>query len=70
MCRLSRNLGASTFWNPQGLYRPVMGYLYLYQIHYLNRVYFEKKKETMNGCFGWCSMWEDSSGNRKEYFQK
>jgi hypothetical protein len=29
MCRLSWNLGASTFWNPQGLFRPVMGLLYL-----------------------------------------
>jgi hypothetical protein len=27
MCRLSRNLGASTFWNPQGLSRPVQGLL-------------------------------------------
>jgi hypothetical protein len=25
MCRLSRNLGASTSWNPKGLSRPVMG---------------------------------------------
>jgi hypothetical protein len=30
MCRLSRNLGASTSWNPLGLSRPVMGLLYLY----------------------------------------
>jgi hypothetical protein len=30
MCRLSRNLGASTSWNPVGLSRPVMGLLYLY----------------------------------------
>ena len=30
MCRLSRNLGASTSWNPQDLSRPVMGLLYLY----------------------------------------
>jgi hypothetical protein len=29
MCRLSRNLGASTSWNPKGLSRPVMGLLYL-----------------------------------------
>jgi hypothetical protein len=29
MCRLSRNLGASNSWNPQGLFRPVMGLLYL-----------------------------------------
>jgi len=26
---LSRNLGASTSWNPQGLSRPAMGLLYL-----------------------------------------
>ena len=30
MCRLSWNLGASTSWNPLGLFRPVMGLLYLY----------------------------------------
>jgi hypothetical protein len=30
MCRLSRNLGASTSWNPVDLSRPVMGLLYLY----------------------------------------
>jgi hypothetical protein len=30
MCQLSRNLGASTSWNPKGLSRPVMGLLYLY----------------------------------------
>jgi hypothetical protein len=29
MCRLSRNLAASTSWNPKGLSRPVMGLLYL-----------------------------------------
>jgi hypothetical protein len=29
MCRLSRNLGSSTSWNPKGLSRPVMGLLYL-----------------------------------------
>jgi hypothetical protein len=27
---MSRNLGALTFWNPVGLFRPVMGQLYLY----------------------------------------
>jgi hypothetical protein len=32
MCRLSRNLGASTSWNPKGLSRPVVGFLYLYLI--------------------------------------
>jgi hypothetical protein len=29
---MSRNLGASTSWNPQGLFRPVMGLLYLYEL--------------------------------------
>jgi hypothetical protein len=29
MCRLSRNQGASTSWNPKGLSRPVMGLLYV-----------------------------------------
>jgi hypothetical protein len=29
MCWLSRNLGASTSWNPKGLSRPVMGLLYM-----------------------------------------
>jgi hypothetical protein len=28
---LSWNLGASIFWNPQGLSRPVMGLIYLYK---------------------------------------
>ena len=32
---LSRNLGTLTFWNPLGLFRPVMGLLYLY----LNRMW-------------------------------
>jgi hypothetical protein len=30
MCRLSRNSGASTSWNPKGLSRPVAGKLYLF----------------------------------------
>ena len=29
ICLLSRNVGASNSWNPQGLSRPVMGLLYL-----------------------------------------
>jgi hypothetical protein len=32
MCRLSRNLGASTSWNPKGLSRPLMGLLYLFTL--------------------------------------
>jgi hypothetical protein len=30
MCRLSKNLGASTSWSPKGLPRPVMGLLDLF----------------------------------------
>jgi hypothetical protein len=30
---MSRNLGALNFWNPVGLFRPVMGQLYLYLIY-------------------------------------
>ena len=30
MCRLSCSLGTSTSWNPQGLFRPVMGLPYRY----------------------------------------
>jgi hypothetical protein len=30
MCRLSRNLGTSNSWNPQGLYRPKQGLLALF----------------------------------------
>jgi len=30
MCRLSRNLGASSSWNPLALSRPLLGLLYLY----------------------------------------
>jgi hypothetical protein len=32
MCRLSRNLGASTRWNRKGLSRRVMGLLYLFTV--------------------------------------
>jgi hypothetical protein len=32
MCRLSRNLGAPTSWNPRGLSRPVQGLLNLFTI--------------------------------------
>jgi hypothetical protein len=36
MCWLSWNLEASTFWNPQGLSRPVMGLLYPLYIALIN----------------------------------
>jgi hypothetical protein len=35
MCQLSWNLGASTSWKAQGLFRPVKGLLYLYHQLYL-----------------------------------
>jgi hypothetical protein len=31
---MSRNLGALTYWNPVGLFRPVMGQLCLYPLTY------------------------------------
>jgi hypothetical protein len=37
MCQLSRNLGASTSWNPKGLSRPVMGLLYLYYQGFISK---------------------------------
>ena len=35
MYRLSRNLGASTSWNPQVLSRPVIGLLYLHLLPFV-----------------------------------
>jgi len=34
ICRLSWNIEASTSWNSQGLFRPVMGLLYLYLTYF------------------------------------
>jgi hypothetical protein len=42
MCRLSRNLGASTSWNPKGLSRSVMGLLY----HFLHSSEGERAMST------------------------
>jgi len=39
MCQLSWNLGVSTSWKPQGLSRPVMGLLYLFNREYCTIVY-------------------------------
>ena len=41
MCRLSWNLGASTFWNHQGLSRPVMGLILLYTLIHIS-TYIQK----------------------------
>jgi hypothetical protein len=35
MCRLSRNRGASTSWNPLGLARPVMGLIFFFYLSLL-----------------------------------
>jgi hypothetical protein len=40
---LSRNSGASASWKPKGLFRPVVGTLYLYP--YYGRIYLEKNKK-------------------------
>jgi hypothetical protein len=37
MCRLSRNNGTSTSWNPKGLSRPVVGKLYLLHSTFIGR---------------------------------
>jgi hypothetical protein len=37
---MSRNLGALTFWNPVGLFRPVIGQLYLYMTIIVNIITF------------------------------
>jgi hypothetical protein len=50
ICWLSWNLGASTFWNPQGLSRPVMGLLYLLE-HNLNIIDICERYPTFYGFF-------------------
>ena len=48
MCRLSWNLRASTSWNPQGLSRPVMGLLYIYQCKTYSNYTFTWSAWTVN----------------------
>jgi hypothetical protein len=54
MCRLSRNLGASTSWNPKVLARPVMGLLYLEdEIHEIQiKFTLEQAMKTQRGSRG------------------
>jgi hypothetical protein len=47
--RLSRNLGASTSWNPVGLSRPVVGLLYLF--FYLFTFIFHNSLENIVSAF-------------------
>jgi hypothetical protein len=48
-CRLSRNLGASTFWNPKGLSRPVMGLRYL--INFILILQCRRNYYVVHGCW-------------------
>jgi hypothetical protein len=58
MCRLSKNLGASTSWSPKGLSRPVMGLLYLYLLNYiLVFTLLIKVKYLFYSAQGSCLMW-------------
>jgi hypothetical protein len=55
MCRLSRNLGALTSWNPQGLSRPVQGWPYLYIVgddglYYLFQGFPGRVRQQLVGC--------------------
>jgi hypothetical protein len=45
---MSRNLGASTSWNPLGLSRPVMGLLYLFIYIQQQRSYADETKSNKN----------------------
>jgi hypothetical protein len=48
MCRLSRNSGASTSWNPVGPLRPVEGKLYLYRRYKFRTTIRERKTIEIN----------------------
>jgi len=71
MCRVSWNLGALTSWNPLGLFRPVMGllYLYLYSMHLRTHkqslitqaMYYTRNNKEARSC-NYCS-----SGSNKYY---
>jgi hypothetical protein len=58
MCRLSWNLGAST-WNPQGLCRPVMGLLYLFCKS--GNIKNERWKIVFCLWFYWCETWSSTA---------
>jgi hypothetical protein len=46
MCRLSRNPGASTSWNPQGLSRHVVGKLYLFYLSWDSKFKVPKLRDS------------------------
>ena len=81
MCRLSRNLGALTSWNLVGLFRPVMGqlYVYLYRTyqsvfqpdHLINHLtpndhYMGRTAQLTSRC---CILYIYSTSIRTEYFK-
>ena len=45
MCRLSWNLGTSTSWNPQGLFRPLLGLVYLFTERSIERSVLASSRE-------------------------
>ena len=51
ICRLPWNLGASTSWNPQGLYRPVQGQLYLCCMTRFTLIHMDEIGQDTNGVF-------------------
>ena len=51
ICRLSWNLGASTSWNPQGLYRPVQGLLYLSCMTRFTLIHLDQMRQDTNKAF-------------------
>jgi hypothetical protein len=66
MCQLSRNLGASTSWNPQGLSRPVMGLLFYVEI----KVTFSVSNRGGGGHTNKSSSEGDGAKNKKKKFEK
>jgi hypothetical protein len=65
MCRLSRNLGASNSWNPQGLFRPVMGLIY--PLPFMTITGFFLKLNVGDSCPTSVGIIQGSSKSRKNY---
>jgi hypothetical protein len=66
MCRLSRNLGASTSWNPVGLSRPVMGLLYLFFLPF----YICRENRHYLTCWAQCMYDLILTFNKSKFFPK
>jgi hypothetical protein len=59
---MSRNLGALTFWNPVGLFRPVMGQLFTFEPRAGRKQMFNRRSLILLGNI--CVM----PSNKDEYF--